>query len=458
MIIAIERPHLSLLSVLAATLLTVGSGFGQNLVVNGSFESPPDTNGTRVAYFDAAEMFPWQTTAPIFEVWTNGWTNEKTGVGPVYSADGGQNLEILSTTNQATVWQTVPTVPGTSYVFSFFHTPRPGASSILTVSVDSNIVAIFYESGVGLTNFTWQQFATNIVAAGNFTTLSFSDLSLNYGAAGTHIDGVVLEQNLVINGSFETPVDSNGTRVSNAPPAALYPWQTTADVFEIWTNGWSNKRTGVGPVYSADGGQNLEILSDTNQATVWQAVPTVPGASYTFSFFHTPRPGTESICTVSVGANIVATLDEQGVGLTDFEWRWFTTNFVATSNLTTLSFADISLNHLAIGTHIDGVVLEGAPSEDAGQLVQNPLVEGNRPVLQTPPLTLSMQMMPDSTVQCYWPTTPNHTYQVQYCDQLESANWQNLGGPLLSTGTALFIEDDPSPEVAQRYYRVVILQ
>ena len=438
-------PRRALFSSILGVLLAASS-HAQNLVVNGSFETPAVTNKTNVAYPDAATMYPWQTTGTNFEIWTNGWTNGH-GIGPLYSADGGQNLEILSTTNEATVWQTVPTVPETTYVLSFFHTPRPGMESVLTVSVNSNIVAIFYEGGKGMTNFDWQQCAAAFVATNSATTLAFSDLSLDYGASGTHIDGVTLEPNLVVNGSFETPAVTNKTRADFPDPDALYPWQTTATNFEIWTNGWSNGN-GIGPLYSADGGQNLEILSTTNQATVWQTVPTVAGTSYSFGFYHTPRPGAKSTLTVFVNSNVVMTASEDGSKLTAFDWQWFGTNFIAATNSTTLSFNDTSSG--GSGTHIDGVVLEGQTGVFASN-TQAVL----RPLLQSPPLMLSSQILPNSHIQFYWPAVPNQTYQVQYTDSLASNNWTNLGAPIVSKGTVLYMEDAPPAGTTQRFYRIV---
>src|ERR1051325_10508113 len=87
--------------------------------------------------------------------------------------------------------------------------------------------------------------------------------------------GIVLRAgNIVVNGSFETPFATNATKVGFPAPAAMSPWQTTATNFEVWTNGWRNNVTGVGPLFSADGGQSLEILSTTNHATVSQVLMT----------------------------------------------------------------------------------------------------------------------------------------------------------------------------------------
>ncbi len=177
----------------ALTLSTLATtGFSQNLVVNGSFEMPPVTNATKVAF--PTNLSPWQTTSSTFEIWTNGWNNPSAGIGPQFSAVGHQNLEILSEGTNVTVWQTVPTVVGDLYVFSFYYSPRPhSASDLFVVSIDSNTVFSAVEDGSGLANFDWQQFTTSFVAASNFTTLTFSDQSLTDGGSGTHIDGVVLE-------------------------------------------------------------------------------------------------------------------------------------------------------------------------------------------------------------------------------------------------------------------------
>ena len=182
---------------LLAALLALPSirGAAQNLVVDGSFETPYVTNATRSEFFDPTNLSPWQTTATTFEIWTNGWENPAAGVGRTISADGVQNLEIISMgSTNVTIWQTVPTVTGERYRFSFYFSPRPNSSSdLLTVSINSNSVLSQIENGLGLSDFNWQLFTTNFVAASNLTTLAFSDQSLNNGGSGSHIDGVVLE-------------------------------------------------------------------------------------------------------------------------------------------------------------------------------------------------------------------------------------------------------------------------
>ncbi|HTA31632.1 MAG TPA: hypothetical protein VK731_14155, partial [Candidatus Cybelea sp.] len=170
-----------------------------NLVVNGSFEQPPImayADGQLWANVPTEEMKPWQTDAPYFEVWSNGYAPPNgevtTYFAPCCSPDGAQNLEIISApAYQASVWQTVPTVPGTRYAFSFQHTPRPGAHSTLAVSANDDVVERFDEDGTVLTNFQWALFTTNFVASSNLTTVRFSDETSTLGQ-GTHLDSVVL--------------------------------------------------------------------------------------------------------------------------------------------------------------------------------------------------------------------------------------------------------------------------
>jgi hypothetical protein len=172
-----------------------------NLVVNGRFESPAIASfadGQLWANVPAAEMKPWETDAPFFEVWSNGYAPPNDAVtayfAPCNSADGAQNLEIISAPGyRSAVWQAVPTVPGTRYTLIFQHTPRPGAHSTLTVSVDDGVVGNFDEDGTVLTNFQWAKFTTNFVASNSLTTLRFSDETSTQGQ-GTHLDAVVVRQ------------------------------------------------------------------------------------------------------------------------------------------------------------------------------------------------------------------------------------------------------------------------
>ena len=168
-----------------------------NLVVNGSFEKSHITNPRKWDYFPKGSLLPWHTDAAMFELWTDGCVIQPHQ--PCYSvSDGGkQNLEILSKgppnpLTSAAVWQSVPTVVGKTYAFSFYHTPRAGHHSILTVRINDYPICTFNEDGTGFEFFNWMKFTINFIAAHEITKLSFHDQA-NSGA-GTHIDDVVLEK------------------------------------------------------------------------------------------------------------------------------------------------------------------------------------------------------------------------------------------------------------------------
>ncbi|MBU6409400.1 MAG: DUF642 domain-containing protein [Verrucomicrobia bacterium] len=237
-------------------------------------------------------------------------------------------------------------------------------------------------------------------------------------------------QNLLVNGSFETPYVTTPTKVGY--PTALWPWQTTATNFEIWTNGWYNPHTGVGPLFSADGGQNLEIISSgCTNATVWQTAPTVAGERYAFSFYFTPRPTVPpDSFVVSINSNIVLSVVDDGTALTNFDWQRFTTDFVADGNLTALSFSDTSLGNAGAGTHIDGVVLEHVPS-------------------------LTLQGAGSPGFNLCWLGVSNETYQLQFRTNLTAGAWTNLGSPVIGDDNTNSILVTPNPDVPRAYFRIV---
>jgi hypothetical protein len=240
-------------------------GRAQNLVVNGSFETPDVTNATKAQF--PTSLLPWQTTATNFEIWTNGWDNPAAGIGKQYSIDGGQNLEILSSGSSDTVWQTVPTVSGEHYRFSFYYTPRPKTSpDVFVVSVNSNAVLSVVDDGSALTNFNWQLFETNLVAGSNLTTLAFSDLSPGGGGSGTHIDGVILEHEpWLVMEMAGTNINIHWVGVSNE----IYQLQFRTNLI---TGNWSN----LGAVVSGNDTTNSSLVTPTNAPQIFYRVVVGP--------------------------------------------------------------------------------------------------------------------------------------------------------------------------------------
>lgn len=268
------------------------------------------------------------------------------------------------------------------------------------------------------------QFFSNIPSTPAATWNDFNGDELNMG-------GYVIErdddpENLVANGSFEIPV--LGPAEPRAIPAGqMIPWQTTEGTFELWSDGFASGPSG--PTYAADGRQNLEILSQTNSATVSQSISTEPGKDYVFSFFHTPRPGVDSVLTVRIDGQTVASFDEIGVGLTNFHWLRFRTNFTASGTSTTISFSDRAESATS-GTHLDGVSVK-------------PLA-----------IQLSIRVL---QVEISWETVTGKSYQPQYRSSLTTNIWVDLGAVVNGNGATYRLPDTILPDEPQRFYRVVAM-
>jgi hypothetical protein len=247
-------------------------------------------------------------------------------------------------------------------------------------------------------------------------------------------------QNIVANGSFESPTVTKAASYGKFPKADLWPWQSQESVIELWANGFygSNYRPPMPyPTVSAVGGQNCEILADAGTNTIWQTVSTVPGEDYLVSFYHTPRPNQNSILTFSANGNISVSFRENGASLANFDWRHFATNFTASGSNTVLAFQDIALQGgkgtaTGAGTHIDGVILEHIPR-------------------------LTIHRAGSLAVQCSWLGVSNEIDQLQYSTNLSDGNWFNLGSSLtnLQIINTNVILHNISPAQPNEFYRVI---
>jgi hypothetical protein len=226
-------------------------------------------------------------------------------------------------------------------------------------------------------------------------------------------------QNLIVNGSFETPFLPTGANYWQ-PASELAPWQSGGAFFEIWVSPLTNE-------LAADGRQHLEIQStDGGTTSVWQTVTTVVGEDYQLRFYHSPRPTVHSALTVSLNSQIIAAFDEDGSALTGFRWRKFKTNFTATATATTVTFSDSPPQ--GAGTHIDNVVLERLPLRS----------------------TLRV-----SEVELCWDTVVGKVYQVQYRSQLTTNLWLPFGAPRQGIGAADCVRDTVPSDEPHRFYRVM---
>src|SRR5258708_24873825 len=139
-----------------AWLSSIMPCFAQNLVVNGSFEQPSLPNATFAFVTNA--MPPWQTTNEAMEVWSDGLILSH--YQPAKAVVERQFLEVIARKPAGNLWQDVPTAVGEHYTFSFYHSPRPGFLSMLTVSLNSQVVARLSVDGTRLYDHKWPRFST----------------------------------------------------------------------------------------------------------------------------------------------------------------------------------------------------------------------------------------------------------------------------------------------------------
>jgi hypothetical protein len=171
----------------------------------------------------------------------------------------------------------------------------------------------------------------------------------------------------LVNGSFETPPVA--TVDSNIPDASTNPsvgWHTTATdhMLEFWRSG-----QGPGAVPAADGQQFAEL--NANQvSTLYQDLPTVPGARLTWSLYHRGRLGTD-VMQVLIGApGATSAQTPTGASSPDISdgntaWGYYTGVYVVPPGQTITRFAFESVSaaggNPSIGNFIDGVTF-GTPS------------------------------------------------------------------------------------------------
>ncbi|WP_459805728.1 Ig-like domain-containing protein [Herbidospora sp. RD11066] len=165
-------------------------------LANSSFESPVVASA-RWDIPDASTNPPagWRTTASdgFLEIW-------RTGFQGVPSADGDQFAE-LNATEPSTLYQDVPTVPGTVMSWSIWHRGRAGTDvmQVLIGAPGATVAQIptgAASPNISTDNTAWRQYTgTYTVPAGQTTTrFSFQAVSsAGGGAFGNFLDGVVFQ-------------------------------------------------------------------------------------------------------------------------------------------------------------------------------------------------------------------------------------------------------------------------
>lgn len=215
---------------------------------NAGFEVP-SLPGTAVTFLPAAGGLPsWQTTDTAFEVWSNGF-------GGVVAAQGNQHVE-LNANIAGTLYQTVPTTPGSIIRWQFAHRARllrgPPGSAVDTMELllgptlagalsqgqfSDDDLAWTYHSGMytvpaGQTStiFAFRAVSTSSgdPAAGNFLDdISFATAPcLTVTTATSDADGGAVQRGDVL--TISTTVRNDGySSASGSVVSAAIPAQTT---------------------------------------------------------------------------------------------------------------------------------------------------------------------------------------------------------------------------------------
>lgn len=205
----------------------------------------------------------------------------------------------------------------------------------------------------------------------------------DFGNHQIEINECTYSENLLVNGSFETPL--------------VDPASDGWDIFDsivdglAWVVTWINPATEAPAVAklelqdgrpASDGNQYAELDSNYTQpgapqilgdarVKIAQTVPTVIGEEYTFKFDLSAIPGRRggpgnNKVNVLVDGTIVDTHTADGRTATTTNWSTYSYSFTATTTSTEVALADAGRSN-TFGTFVDNVSLAGCVPEDDGE-------------------------------------------------------------------------------------------
>jgi len=235
-------------------------------------------------------------------------------------------------------------------------------------------------------------------------------------------------QNLIFNGSFESPqvTEHDGWDVF---PSPVGPWQVE------WVHSSEDPDRPIqanleiqrsSHYAAADGDQFAEL--DTSwygpgegynwyhpaSVAIYQDIVTVPGVVYELSFYFSPKPGwtaDHNRLEIRWGGALVDTQITDGSSLFDTAWSHHTYSLVAENNVTRVQFSDEGISN-SLGTFIDGISL---CRKDAFQPTPTPISEGgittggflNSPTPSPTPIPSGTPQFSTSPVPVVEDTTPD---------------------------------------------------
>ncbi|WAC72965.1 DUF642 domain-containing protein [Roseateles sp. SL47] len=148
------------------------------------------------------------------------------------------------------------------------------------------------------------------------------------------------DDNLLVNGSFESNVLRNGT------------WANFGSI-DGWTVGNKGVEVRDNISGSALDGQNFVELDSTGNSSISQSFATVAGYTYELSFSYANRPDNRGAASNGISWSVGSLSGTVGQN-TSTSWATYTTTFVGTGDVMTLSFAGIGRSD-SYGTSLDNV-------------------------------------------------------------------------------------------------------
>ncbi|MBY0538334.1 DUF642 domain-containing protein [Patescibacteria group bacterium] len=205
----------------------------------------------------------------------------------------------------------------------------------------------------------------------------------DFGNHEVEINECTYSENLLANGSFETPLvdpESDGWDIFDSVVGGL-----------AWVVTWINPAAEAPAVPklelqdgrpASDGNQYAELDSNYTQpgapqilgdarVKIAQTVPTVIGEEYTFTFDLSAIPGRRggpgnNKVDVIIGGVVIDTKTADGRLATTTNWSTYSYTFTATTSATEVALADAGRSN-TFGTFVDNVSLAGCvPQNDGG--------------------------------------------------------------------------------------------
>jgi hypothetical protein len=418
----------------------------QNLIVNGSFETPAATSPYWFFTIPGGSngLAPWVVSSNSIDVVNS--SNYTDWAAPAF--DDAQAVDLDGTPGPGQIAQTFPTVPGTVYRLSFAY-----GNNFDNQRNPSAAVRIYDESGESLGpltithststqgNLDWQVFATNFTANGTSSTLEFTSLTPP-GSGGADNGGILLD-GIVITGpaspappiiSIISPTNgaiflegatitiiasvTNGTGlVTNVQFYAqklLLVSQSSAPYSVVWSNATNGSYALTAVAYASDG---LSATSSPVTISVTAIPPSI-----------TEQPAN---LITNQGVNVAFTVAAAGSPPLSFQWQFNGTNIPGQTgpSLTFPSAAATNIGYYSV------VVSNAAGTATSGSAS----------------LTFfNLKMYAGITI-----TSPVATnYSLQAIPAFGGTNWTTLTNVFLGLQPYLYI-DYNSPTNAIQFYRAV---